>query len=73
MCLIESEAEAILKMSKEKSPIKRRRNSFIQALALLPQSKSCSGNSSSPERADHRQVPAAVALRKMGNNAHAYI
>ena len=69
--LTESQANAIVKVSKEQKPI-RRRNSFIKALALLPESQFCPSSSSSPQRAN-RQVPAAVARRKMGNDAHTCI
>ena len=67
------EADAILEVSRDRIPIKRR-NSFIEALALLPQSISCSTCSSSPERAsDLRQFPAALARRKMRNEAYACV
>ena len=68
--LLESEADAILVMSKERKFIKRR-NSFIEALALLPKSQYCRSSSPSPQRADRRQVPVAVARRKMGKDNHA--
>ena len=68
--LYESEADAILVMSKERKFIKRR-NSFIEALALLPKSQYCRSSSPSPQRADRRQVPVAVARRKMGKDNHA--
>ena len=70
--LPESRADAILKMSTERKSIKRR-NSFSEALALLPESQSCRRSSSSPQRADRRQVPAVVARRKVRKDNYAYV